>query len=74
MKTRANIIEISATSAEIERYRAEVLFTRQQVADRHQATVETVKRREKQGIYKPCKIGRTIRFKLSDLVALEKTI
>ena len=71
---RASAIEISATRAERERHLAEILVTRQQVAERHQTTVETVKRREKKGIYKPCKIGRSIRFKLSDIVALEKTI
>jgi hypothetical protein len=51
----------------------EKLFTRKQVATRHLCTVETIKRREKAGLLRPLKIGRTIRHRLSDLIRFEKS-
>jgi hypothetical protein len=49
----------------------EEFFTRKQVANRHKVTVETIKRRERSGLLKPLKIGRTIRHRLSDILAFE---
>jgi hypothetical protein len=47
------------------------LITRKQLAKRHDCTVETVKRRDKT-IYRPLKIGRTVRYRLEDILELEK--
>jgi hypothetical protein len=49
----------------------EKLFTRKQLAKRHDCTVETVKRRDKT-IYRPLKIGRTVRYRVEDILELEK--
>jgi hypothetical protein len=51
----------------------EVLLTRRQVAARHQTTPETIIRREKQGLYRPLRLGHQIRYRLTDLIALEKS-
>jgi hypothetical protein len=71
MQKRANIIEIPATRAATERNRDEVFLTRPQLAERHQTTVETIKRRQAKGFYIAYKLGRTIRYKLSEIVAAE---
>jgi hypothetical protein len=73
MEKRAKAIEVTATRAATERNRDEVFLTRQQVADRHQTTVETIKRRQAKGFYIAYKLGRTVRYKLSEIVAAENT-
>jgi hypothetical protein len=73
MEKRAKAIEVTATRAATERNRDEVFLTRQQVADRHQTTVETIKRRQAKGLYVAYKLGRSIRYKLSEIVATENT-
>ena len=68
---RANAIEVSAARAEKERHLEEIFLTRQQVADRHQTTIETIKRRQAKGLYIAYKLGRSIRYKLSDIITAE---
>ena len=68
---RANAIEVSAARAEKERHLEEIFLTRKQLADRHQTTIETVKRRQARGFYVAYKLGRSIRYKLSEVVAAE---
>jgi hypothetical protein len=50
----------------------EPLFTRQDVADRWQQSTETVKRRERAGMLHPLKLGRNVRYRLSDILSFEK--
>jgi hypothetical protein len=50
----------------------EPLFTRQDVADRWQQSTETVKRRERAGMLHPLKLGRSMRYRLSDILSFEK--
>ena len=44
--------------------------TAHQLAERHQTTIETVKRRQA-GLYIAYKLGKHVRYKLSDIVAFE---
>jgi hypothetical protein len=50
----------------------EPLFTRQDVADRWQQSTETVKRRERAGMLHPLKLGRSVRYRMSDILSFEK--
>ncbi len=51
----------------------DVLFTEQQLAARHQRSVKTLRNLRVQGGYVPfVKIGRHVRYRLSDVVAYEK--
>jgi hypothetical protein len=51
---------------------SEQLLSRRAVADRWQTSVETVKRREKDGLLKAIRFNqRLLRYKLSDIQALE---
>ena len=68
---RAKAIEVSATRAETERNLEEAFLSRPQLAKRHQTTVETVKRRQAKGLYIAYKLGKHVRYKLSDIVAFE---
>jgi hypothetical protein len=68
---RAKAIEVSADRAERERNQWEAFVTRVQLARRHQTTVETVKRRQYAGLYIAYKLGRQVRYKLSDIIAFE---
>jgi hypothetical protein len=47
-------------------------LTRAQLARRHQTTPETIIRREKEGLLKPLKLGRQVRFRLSDILEFER--
>jgi hypothetical protein len=50
----------------------EQLLSRRAVADRWQTSVETVKRREKEGLLKAIRFNeRLLRYKLSDIEAFE---
>jgi hypothetical protein len=49
----------------------ETLLTRKDLAARHKVSIETCKRREKAGL-KALKIGRGVRYRLSDILAFEK--
>jgi hypothetical protein len=71
MEKRAKAIEVSAARAEKERYLEDAFLDRRQLAERHRTTVETVKRRQKAGLYIAYKLGKHVRYKLSDIVALE---
>ena len=51
---------------------SEQLFTRKDLANRHQVSIETLKRRENAGLLKALKIGRGVRYRLSDILAFEK--
>jgi len=48
------------------------LLTRRQLGDRWQCSIETLKRREKAGILPVLKLGRDARYRLSDVLRLEK--
>ncbi len=50
----------------------ESLFTRQQLAKRHQVSIETLKRRERAGQLRFLKQGRGVRYRLSDILAYEQ--
>ena len=49
----------------------ETLLTRQLLAERHKVSIETLKRREKAGLLQALKLGRGIRYRLSDVLAFE---
>jgi hypothetical protein len=68
---RATVTEVSAARAEKERNLEESFLTRSQLAERHKTTVETIKRRQAKGIYTRHKIGRSVLYKLSEIVTLE---
>jgi hypothetical protein len=67
----ANAIEVSAIRAEKERNLEEAFLSRSQLAERHRTTIETVKRRQAKGLYIAYKLGRHVRYKLSDVIAFE---
>jgi hypothetical protein len=71
MEKRAKAIEVSAERAGREQSLEEFLLTRAQLAKRHQTTIETIKRRQANGMYIAYKLGRTVRYKLSDIIAFE---
>ena len=68
---RAKAIEVSAAMAGRERHLEEAFLSRGQLAERHQTTIETVKRRQAKGLYIGYKLGKHVRYKLSDVIALE---
>jgi hypothetical protein len=68
---RATAIEVSAARAEKERHLEEAFLSRGQLAARHQTTIETVKRRQAKGFYIAYKLGKHVRYKLSDAIAFE---
>jgi hypothetical protein len=47
------------------------LLTRRELADRWRQSTETVKRREQAGLLHALKMGRSIRYRLSDILAFE---
>ena len=47
------------------------LLTRREVAERWRQSTETVKRREKAGVLNALKLGRGVRYRLSDVLAVE---
>ena len=49
----------------------EAFLSRGQLAERHQTTIETVKRRQAKGLYIGYKLGKHVRYKLSDVIAFE---
>ena len=49
----------------------DTLLTRKELALRHSVSIETCKRREKAGLLHPLKIGRGVRYRLSDILAFE---
>jgi hypothetical protein len=52
---------------------AEVFLTEQQLAARHQRSVKTLRNDRVSGGYVPfLKIGRSVRYRLSDVLAFEK--
>ena len=52
---------------------AEKLLSPKQLADRWSVSVETLKRRRRAGELPTLKMGRAVRFKLSDILAIEQT-
>jgi hypothetical protein len=48
------------------------LLTRRQLSDRWQVSKETIKRREKHGTLPVLKLGRDARYRLTDVLRLEK--
>jgi hypothetical protein len=70
---RAKAIDVSAGGAQREHDQNEIFLNRAQLAQRHRTTIETVKRRQGNGMYIAYKLGRTIRYKLSEIVAAENS-
>ena len=68
----AKVVEVSAARAEKERHLEEAFLSRQELAVRHKTTIETVKRRQKAGLYIAYKLGKHVRYRLSDVIAFEK--
>ena len=54
-----------------ERHLEEAFLSRSQLAERHRTTIETVKRRQAKGMYIAYKLGKHVRYKLSDIIAFE---
>src|SRR5260370_41834233 len=51
----------------------DMLFSRRQVADRWSTSIETVKRRQKQGLLTPIYLSkRQVRYKLSQIIGIEE--
>jgi hypothetical protein len=48
------------------------LLTRKGLADRWSMSIETLKRRERAGVLRVLKLGRGVRYRLSDVEALEE--
>ena len=48
------------------------LLTRRQLASRWQVSKETIKRRDKAGVLPVLKLGRDARYRLSDVLRLER--
>ena len=48
------------------------LLSRKQLATRWQVSKETIKRREKAGVLPVLKLGRDARYRLSDVLRLER--
>ena len=51
---------------------SDLLLTRREVAERWRQSTETIKRRERAGDLQALKLGRGVRYRLSDVVAFEK--
>jgi hypothetical protein len=49
-----------------------IQFTRRELATRWRVTARTVKRREQSGIVKSLKMGRSVRYRLSDILVAEE--
>jgi len=47
-------------------------FSRKRLAKRWAVTTKTVKRRERAGLIRSIKMGRSIRYRLSDILAAEE--
>jgi excisionase family DNA binding protein len=52
----------------------DILLTRKELAARHGVCVETCNRRIRAGLIRHLKIGRTVRFRLSDILAFEASV
>jgi excisionase family DNA binding protein len=50
----------------------EKLLSPAELADRWSVSVETLKRRRRAGELKTLKLGRAVRFKLSEIIAIEQ--
>lgn len=51
----------------------ERLLSPAELADRWSVSVETLKRRRRSGELQTLKLGRAVRFKLSDIIAIEQS-
>ena len=49
----------------------ETLLTRKQLSERHKVSIETLKRRERAGELPALKMGRGVRYRLSDILRIE---
>ena len=50
---------------------AEKFLSPAELADRWSLSVETLKRRRRDGVLAALKLGRSVRFRLSDIIAIE---
>ena len=51
----------------------EILVSRRQIADRWSTSVETIKRRQKQGVLTPIYLSaRQVRYRLSEIIGVEE--
>jgi hypothetical protein len=48
------------------------LLTRREIANRWRQSTETIKRRERTGFLRALKLGRSVRCRLSEVVAFER--
>ena len=71
--TRARKARAADKTSRREREQAQeqVFVTRHQLAERCGTTIETIKRRQAKGLYIAYKLGKHVRYKLSDIVAFE---
>jgi hypothetical protein len=46
-------------------------LTRQELAERWRCCIETIKRRQAQGALRALKLGRMVRYRLADVLAVE---
>ncbi len=52
---------------------SDTLFSRKQLADRWSTSIETIKRRQKQGVLIPIYLSqRQVRYKLSQIIGVEE--
>jgi hypothetical protein len=61
-------MKVSSTPEKTERF-----LTRKGLADRWQLSTETLKKRERCGLLPFLKLGKGVRYRISDIEALERT-
>ena len=49
------------------------LLTRREIANRWRQSTETIKRRERAGFLRALKLGRNVRYRLSDVLEFERS-
>lgn len=49
----------------------ETFLTRRELAARHKVSIETLKRRERLGLLPALRLGRGVRYRLSDILRIE---
>jgi len=64
---------MNATIAPTLQQITDTLFSRRQVANRWSTSIETIKRRQKQGLLTPIYLSkRQVRYKLSQIIGIEE--
>jgi hypothetical protein len=65
MQSRMEIVRVQPKDRSVQ------LVTRRELSDRWKLSIETLKRRERSGILPCLKLGRVVRYRLSDVEHLE---